>query len=1006
MSLSHRPFSLFELFLEFFLRAPALAVESLSPVARKLWWLPFAALLYVSFFVYAVGAEARVLDGWFGLSLGQATVLAAALGVLGHLMLAVLVANVFTASYSRVRPPASLIAVAALPPTVTSCCILNAHAGLPFIVALAAAIAGSTLIFVRVRAAVAKAPMPGRLQMLWLDDPTRAGDLVRECERDLADGSMTPEERAAVEANLASGLAAVALLSGGDDGLPRAYELLAGALDEQHPMDTYLGAARLVEAMRAKARRTGDIEGYEEALRLMLDAASMFGGVLRCVMARARLIHATHLAELAELARAYGEPGRAARVRREAIDDLLAVFERSVPLGAVRPSAQILFAALVDRTDSELDAAIALCRVALRRLRGPVRLERDFGRLVLCDLLVERAQLERSRARRDVAEALRLCRRLERRASGRPDAVRRLPRLLRLAGRQDADVDRAYRAAFEELSELSGGAAADLAAEWAEWAAASASPEVAGEAHWQWIRAVADDARRRPLRAEKERRLARALGLATQAGTSLVAAGRPRDAAVAFDLGRAMLLTERMDRARDGVEERLVDAGREDLAERLRATRERMAEADRATFSARRVPANTMLIGGRRFQQRFTSTEHVALAEHEQLLREIAGVPGCEDVDAPPTYDDLRAAAKEGPIVYLSATALGTGALIVTADGEPRVLSLSPTDGDLDARARRLIAATGGGAAADELTSLVPWLWESVMEPVAACLPAGSLVTLIPLGALSLLPLHVAGAAPDDDGVWHDRGSQLVFRYAPNARVLGRAQVRARRLAGRPLRVLTVGVPNAPGEAPLPCADDESAGVFERFREHGAERPAPASRARVLPAMDRCGIWHFACHGVHRPTNPLDSALVLGDGRLTLRSIFARPEATSRLAVLSACRTATPDARLLDEVVSFPSALLQAGVAGVVCAQSDIVDRGAMLLVLRFFDELKRTVPPRALARAQAWLRSATNEQLHDALGDAYPLPGGLSPAQLAFWMRQREFADPDCWAPLSYCGA
>ena len=1003
MSLRHRPFSLFELLVEILVRAPALIAEEMVPVARKLWWLPFAAALYVYIFlVYPVGPVSRVFAGWFGTSLGQATVLAVAMLVLPQLVMVVFTANMVTGSYSRVRPRARLIVFAATPTTVMVTCILDVYVGLPFVVALAIAITFAAATVMRILAAITNVRGPVRLQFLWLDDPTRAGDLVRECERDLADESMKHEERAAVEANLASGLAAVALLSGGDDGLPRAYELLAAALDEHDSLYAYIGAVRLVEAMRAKARRTGDIEGYEEALRLMLDAASMSGGFLRCVMARARLIHATHLAELAGYARAYGEPGRAARLHREAIDDLLAVFERSAPLGTVRPSAQITFASLVDHTGSELDAAIALCRVALRRLRGPARLERDFGRLVLCDLLVDRAQLDRSRARRDVAEALRLCRRLERRTTARPDAVRRLPRLLRLDGRAAADVDRAYRAAFGELSRLSGGAACDLAAEWAEWAAASASPEAAGEAHWQWIRAVADDARRRPLRAEKERRLAQSLGMAAKAGASLVAAGRPRDAAVAFDLGRAMLLTERMHREPEGIDERLVAAGRTDLVDRLRATRKRIADADRATFSARRVPANTMLIGGRRFQQRFTSTEHVALAEHEQLLREIAGVPGCEDVDAPPAYDDLQAAAKEGPIVYLSATALGTDAVIVTADGEPQVVSLALTAGDLDARARRLIA----GADADELASLVPWLWGSVMRPVAACLPARSLVTLIPLGALSLLPLHVASTVPDDDGIWHDRSDGLVFRYAPNARVLRRAQSRAGRLAGKPLRVLTVGVATAPGELPLACADDESAGVFERFREQGAERPTPASRDMVLAAMDRCGIWHFACHGVHHPTNPLDSALVLGDERLTLRSIFARSEASSRLAVLAACRTATPDARLLDEVVSFPSALLQAGVAGVVCAQSDIPDRAAMLLVLRFFDELEHATPPRALARAQAWLRAATNARLHDALGDAHPLPTGLPPAQFALWMRQREFVDPVYWAPLSYCGA
>ena len=61
---------------------------------------------------------------------------------------------------------------------------------------------------------------------------------------------------------------------------------------------------------------------------------------------------------------------------------------------------------------------------------------------------------------------------------------------------------------------MSGGVAGDLAAEWSAWTIGRRHGDDAAEAHWCWIRAVADDARRRPLRAEKERRLSQFLGLA------------------------------------------------------------------------------------------------------------------------------------------------------------------------------------------------------------------------------------------------------------------------------------------------------------------------------------------------------------------------------------------------------------------------------------------------------------------------------------------------------------
>jgi CHAT domain-containing protein len=307
----------------------------------------------------------------------------------------------------------------------------------------------------------------------------------------------------------------------------------------------------------------------------------------------------------------------------------------------------------------------------------------------------------------------------------------------------------------------------------------------------------------------------------------------------------------------------------------------------------------------------------------------------------------------------------------------------------------------------DELTAQAPWLWDVLMEPIVTRLAPQSLVTLIPLGPLSMLPLHIAGMTPGRDGIWRDRTDRIVFRYAPNARVLRRAQDHARALEGEALRVVTVNVPAAPGESPLHATVTESGGVEARFGSQHCERPSPPNRASVLSALGRCAIWHFACHGVHDPLDPLESRLALSDGPLTLRAIFARPAGRRRLAVLSACRSAMPDASLLDEVVGFPSALLQAGVAGVVSSQVDVGDRAAMLLVLRFFDEVADGAsPPRALARAQAWLSSATNGEIHRGLPDALPLPADRTEDELEYWKGLRQFSDPHCWAPFSYCGA
>ncbi len=113
-----------------------------------------------------------------------------------------------------------------------------------------------------------------------------------------------------------------------------------------------------------------------------------------------------------------------------------------------------------------------------------------------------------------------------------------------------------------------------------------------------------------------------------------------------------------------------------------------------------------------------------------------------------------------------------------------------------------------------------------------------------------------------------------------------------------------------------------------------------------------------------------------------------------------------PARTLLDEVMSFPSALLQAGVGGVVSSQTVVGDEVAMLLVLAFFERFSSGVDPaRALAEAQAWLRGATNDEIHDAFPDADPVPPPWNGRALEYWRERQPLSEPHKWAVFSYCG-
>ena len=862
-------------------------------------------------------------------------------------------------------------------------------------------------------------------------DPVAAASLAVRCYT-LLDEELTGEQRATVEISLATALIALSARADQEDALEEAAALLIEAGGTAPPALAFDAATRLVDAMRVKLERTGDDTGYEQALDIMMEIAERAAPVVPETIGAA---FAARAAWIGQLAAREPDAQRAELLRSAALESQQRAVS-TTPEGSTAEAVHLAVLAQLSGShpyEGDLDAAITACRAAVRRLRGDADDDRALAMLVLAELLELRAlrrpeggiggvldrlwpsrprhgivdRLWPDRGTHDLARALLLCMRAGAlRSQHAAEAKARLPRLrallieasgVRLTPLLDRAMGHAYSRLFADQANISGSRAADIAASWAQWAAARGDDQQAAEAWWCWVTAIAADLRRRVLH-DKERRILKIQGVTVQAADALARAGRLRDAALALDLGRAVLLTERMHRDRDDLEQRLVAAGQLDLAAQWRAAGQLIERTDRDAFEATDDVAPP--------EPTLASTEYIALTEHERLLREISRIPGFDDVDAPLDYDDLREAAGEGPLVYLAASDRRGFALVVSRSPQPALVELPGLDRDwTQQRAARLNDSHTRRAVASELEALLPTLCRDVVVPLADELGAGSLVTLIPVGAAAQLPIHAAGAGLGEDRVWRDRTGGTMFRYAPNARVLLRAQRTTERLRREPARLLSACVPDAPGHRRLPRATAESDGVTRCFPAELTERPRPATVASVRRCLDVCTVWHFACHGIHDSASPLDSRLELADGPLTLRAMFAAPAGRRRLAVLSACETAKIDETVPDEGVGFAGAMLQAGVAGVVSSHAAVADDAATLLVLAFFARLRDSgSPARALAGAQAWLRTATNADINARFPNVHEPPDDEDdPCR---WRAYRPFADPSSWALFSYTGA
>jgi CHAT domain-containing protein len=496
-------------------------------------------------------------------------------------------------------------------------------------------------------------------------------------------------------------------------------------------------------------------------------------------------------------------------------------------------------------------------------------------------------------------------------------------------------------------------------------------------------------------------------GVPGLAAFALAAAGRAAEAVTALDQGRARLLSMVLERDRADLAG-LARRGDADLAEEYRRLATEIAREEEAGPPAVLSGAADMSSRQRQLRLRM-----------EELLGRIRKVPGYERFRAPVGYPDIAAVAGPAPLVYLLATRFGGTALLVKSASEPPAgillsgLSSAAVDQQVNAYAEaQNHRAERPQAWSRAVNAVTRWAFDEILGPVTEQLTASRMV-LVPCGLLALLPLHAAWCPdPGRPGGRRYLLDEMTIGYAANAQSLAGS----RRLAdaGEGGSVLVVADPRPTTFRPLPAAGYEASAVLAQFppdqRLHlqGAEATSQA----VTAAMAGRAVWHFACHATAEPHMPLWSHVVLaGDERFTVDKItkLRRSDASTRLAVLSACSSGVIGVEAPDEVVGLPTALLHAGVAGTVATLWPVGDQPAALLSAEFYQRWRggEPDPAAALRAAQTWLRDASVAELHDRHPELVPAPPPVSAAASRLLATApTPYADPVQWAAFMFWGA
>jgi CHAT domain-containing protein len=215
-------------------------------------------------------------------------------------------------------------------------------------------------------------------------------------------------------------------------------------------------------------------------------------------------------------------------------------------------------------------------------------------------------------------------------------------------------------------------------------------------------------------------------------------------------------------------------------------------------------------------------------------------------------------------------------------------------------------------------------------------------VTWCTTGPLAFLPLHAAGSYGASAQSSHAKAyNYFVSSYSPSISALiksedtdsyafnGITAVSLRSTADKSLGL-------------LPGTVQEVENIKNHFDANNFTwlNEEKSTRMSVLGKMRESSWLHLACHGVQRRDNPMDSAFILHDGALTLRTTSQENLPNARLAFLSACQTATGDEKLASEAAHLAAGMLMIGYHSVVGTMWSIRDQDAPNVAEEFYKYL------------------------------------------------------------------
>ncbi|KZV74263.1 TPR-like protein [Peniophora sp. CONT] len=353
--------------------------------------------------------------------------------------------------------------------------------------------------------------------------------------------------------------------------------------------------------------------------------------------------------------------------------------------------------------------------------------------------------------------------------------------------------------------------------------------------------------------------------------------------------------------------------------------------------------------------------------QYERIVTDARSCAGFEGFLRPKKFEALIHFTKLStvPVVFIHVTWYDCNALILRS-GDVEIVELNDftekNAKDMRALWRKCLAQSGvrqratklsyssSSGMSDSFCRVLEILWTRVVFPVLKALDfgitdtsPGSLPHVIwcPTGPLTQLPLHAAGIYTPSDQPGPRVFDMVVSSYTPSLSLFPTIQAGSEQL--RPTQsIMVVTQPATPYQAPLPCTRDERDCLRAMFPqpEHTFLDHEQATLKSTLAVVGEHPWIHLACHGCQDVTDSTQSAFMLFDGPLTLSALMSTTANDAELAFLSACQTATGDAKISEESAHLAAGMLAVGFKGVIATMWSIRDDDAPVIVEAYYREL------------------------------------------------------------------